>query len=263
MTKITSEYERYQTSNVMKKLAKCAHGENYREQTSSATYDEIVYQIKMMNLSPENRILDAGCGNGAFSIPLAENYSFNVEGIDLSHELIKEASIKANRANLMTKCHFTVGDFTMHSSFPVEKFELIMCIGSLYWGQSLSNTFATWNKTISNNGWMLLFLNLLYKPLSSIEKTDIGSTQFIPAIYLEEELIKSSWVVSEWSDGTRQYIEWLERWCEAMEKLYDDIVSEMGEQAALKMKLRFTTYYNLAQRLAVKRIIVRAKHDKS
>lgn len=260
MTKVASEYERYQASSIMKRLAAIAHGENYREQTSSATYDEIACRVKKMSLSPESRVLDAGCGNGSFSLPLSENFSFQVEGVDLSQTLIEEAAAKAAKANLTSKCRFSVGDFTSFPNYSNASFDLVMCVGSLYWGQSLAITLATWHRITRSNGWLLLFLNLLYKPLNSNEKSAIGATQFVPALSLAEELAKSGWAISEWSDGTDQYITWLQRWCSAMEEVADNIVAEMGEEAASQLMRRFMTYYSLAQRSAVRRIIIRAEH---
>jgi cyclopropane fatty-acyl-phospholipid synthase-like methyltransferase len=260
MTEVAYEYERYQASSIMKRLAAIAHGENYREQTSSATYDEIACLVEKMALPPESLVLDAGCGNGAFSLPLAESFPLQVKGIDLSQTLIEEAGAKAAKANLTSKCSFSVGDFTALPSYSTASFDLVICIGSLYWGQSLATTLAAWHRITRSNGWLLLFLNLLYKPLDSNEKSAIGVTQFVPALSLAEELAKSGWVISEWSDGTDQYITWLQRWCSAMEEMTDNIVAEMGEEAASQLIRRFMTYYSLAQRNAVRRIILRAEH---
>lgn len=261
MKQVATEYERYRTSSIMRKLAAIAHGGNYRGQTSSATYDEIACRVQKTSLPPESRVLDAGCGNGAFSLPIADHFSFQVEGIDISPMLVQEAVVKANSANLTSKCHFFVGDFTDLSNYPTASFDLVMCVGSLYWGQPLASTLAVWHRiTHPDNGWLLLFLNLSYKPLNQDEKSAIGVTQFVPVLSLEEELAKTGWAISEWSDGTEQYIAWLERWCSAMKEMTDNIVLEMGEEAAMQLIRRFTAYYNLAQRRAVRRIILEAEH---
>lgn len=260
MIKIASEYERYQSSLVMKRIARLAHGENYRGQTSSATYDEIACQIQKLPLYTGSHVLDAGCGNGAFGLSIAENFPFYVKGIDLSQELIKEATLKAEKANLASKCDFSVEDFTKTSSYSCTNFDLVMCIGSLYWGQVLADTLSIWYRITRTNGCLLLFLNLQYKPLRSNEKSAIGATQFVSVLSLEKELAKAGWAISEWSDGTGRYIEWLQKWCIAMQEISELIVIEMGEEAALQLKCRFMTYYALAQRLAVRRIILRAEH---
>ena len=260
MTKVAAEYERYQASSIMKRLAAIAHGENYREQTSSATYDEIACRVKKMSLTSESLVLDAGCGNGAFSLPLVESFPLQVEGIDLSQTLIEEAAVKAAKANLTSKCRFSVGDFTTLPNYSNASFDLVICIGSLYWGQSLATTLATWHRITRSNSWLLLFLNLLYKPLDSNERSAVGATQFVPALSIAEELAKSGWAISEWSDGTDQYITWLQRWCSAMGEMTDDIIAEMGEETASQLIRRFMTYYSLAQRSAVRRIILRAEH---
>jgi ubiquinone/menaquinone biosynthesis C-methylase UbiE len=256
MTKVSSEYERYQASSIMKKLAALAHGENYCGQTSSATYSEIEIQIQKMVLPSKSRILDAGCGSGAFTLSFSSKSPFYFEGVDLSEQLIQEATAKA-AAMRLTHCSFSVADFTTLSNYSDSSFDLILCIGSLYWGQPLDTTLATWRRITTSSGQLLLFLNLLYQPLSKEEEKALGATQFIPAFSLEKELVNEGWVISEWIDQTDTYQKWLKRWCAAMQDMSSEIQVEMGQEAAFQLIDRFTTYHRLAKTGSVRRIILR------
>jgi ubiquinone/menaquinone biosynthesis C-methylase UbiE len=260
MTKVAAEYQNYQRSQLMKELAAAAHDQEYRGQTSSAIYPEIQARIKLMSLPPNSRILDAGCGNGAFSLPLASEFPFFVDGIDLGEELIKEATKSALESNLSTKCRFFTGDFTSVSTYPADTFDAIICIGSLYWGQPLSTILDIWHRLTRPAGQLLLFLNLACTSLNTDEKEAIGETQFLSSLTVQHELSQHGWALCEWSDTTTSYIEWLQRWCHKMEELSPNLSLEMGKDGASQLIRRFTTYLTLAQNRAVRRIILRAEH---
>ncbi len=260
MTKIGVEYQNYQKSQLMKKLAASAHCGEYRGQTSSAIYPEIASRIKGMSLSPSSRILDAGCGNGAFSRPLAKEFSCFVEGIDLGKELIEEAKELASKENLTERCHFFTGDFADFSVYPKNIFDVVICIGSLYWGHSLPVIFDIWRRVTRPHSQLFLFLNLAYTSLNSEEREAIGETQFIPALTVEYELSQHGWALSEWQDASVSYIQWLERWCHKMEELSPYLSLEMGNDNASQLIRRFTTYLSLANNQVVRRIILRAEH---
>lgn len=260
MTKIAAEYQNYQRSQLMKELAAAAHNQEYRGQTSSAIYPEIQARIKMMSLPPGSRILDAGCGNGAFSLPLAREFGLFVDGIDLGDELTKEATKLALDANLSEKCRFFTGDFANFSTYPADTFDAIMCIGSLYWNQPLSTILDIWHRITQPCGQLILFLNLAYASLNADEKEAIGETQFLSPLTIQHELPQHRWAICEWSDATASYIEWLQRWCHKMEELSPNLCLEMGEDGASQLIRRFTTYLTLAQSQAVRRIVLRAEH---
>ena len=260
MTKIAVEYQNYQRSQLMKDLAASAHSEEYRGQTSSAIYPEISARIKLMSLPPDSRILDAGCGNGAFSLPLATEFPFFIDGIDLGEELIKEATKLAFQANLSEKCRFFIGDFADFSTYPTELFDAVISVGSLYWGQPLPAILNIWHQVTRPGAQLLLFSNLEYGSLDPNEKEAIGETQFFSRLAVEYELSQNGWALQEWSDTTDSYIKWLQRWCHSMAELSPNLSLEMGNDKASQLIRRFTTYLTLAQKRAVRRIILRAEH---
>ncbi|MBA3602919.1 MAG: class I SAM-dependent methyltransferase [Parachlamydiaceae bacterium] len=200
--KITEEYQRYNLSQLMGDLASSAHREEYRGQTSSATYSEIKSRLQAMHLSSGSRILDAGCGNGAFSIPIANEFPIFVDGIDIGAELTKKATNLACEANLSSKCQFYAGDFSDVSVYLANIFDAIICIGSLYWGHALSKILKTWQSVTRPGSQLLLFLNMEYIPLTINEKEAIGGTQFLSALTVQHGLTRHRWALCEWSDAT-------------------------------------------------------------
>jgi len=258
---IAQDYKQYEKSSIMKTLAAHAHGKNYIGQTSSATFEEVCELIQKLGLPPKARILDAGCGNGAFALLLAQKFGFQVTGIDLSEDIIKIAQRQTYEFNLNDLCHFFVGDF---SDFVTSQpFDLILCIGSLYWNQPLAQTFQRWHQALNNPGWLVLFLNLAEEVLTLEETKAIDQTSFILIETIKHELTSANFKLMEWRDQTKVYSHWLEKWCHSMSLNQETIFQEMGQEKGSKMIHRFYHYLQLARSQKVKRIITLNKKNKN
>lgn len=57
-----------------------------------------------------SKVLDIGCGKGTTSILLAQDYGCSVVGLDLSEDLLSQATTLARRRGLEHKVSFRVGD---------------------------------------------------------------------------------------------------------------------------------------------------------
>lgn len=257
---VATEYTRYQRSSLMKSLAAKAHGDAYVGQTSSATYNEIARQVHALALPSGSHVLDAGCGNGCFSHKLALDFPLRITGVDISEDLVAEASRLAVINGIDSCCEFAVEDFTKLTKHQSPTFNLILCVGSLYWGQDVQMTLKTWSRLIKPQGHLLLYLNLCYEKLTKEEEEAIGNTKFIHEQILQDELLSSGWKVCEWTDETNVYIEWLKRWCEGMQEMESALKLEMGHENAFQLVRRFTTYLSLAKKGKVKRIVLKAQH---
>jgi len=102
-----------------------------RSQKTADTTKELKYISKELGKSgffgtDKQRILDAGCGNGRLSIPLAMS-KYRVEGVDISEELIKEANKKKEK---IKKCNnenpiFKKGNL-LNLDFKIREFDGIL-----------------------------------------------------------------------------------------------------------------------------------------
>jgi ubiquinone/menaquinone biosynthesis C-methylase UbiE len=90
------------------------------------TKKELVYLKKL--LSKKQRILDLACGYGRFTIPLVKQ-GYNVEGIDISPNLLKEARKRAKEENLKIK--FKFGDMRK-LPYKEKSFDTIICMWSAF-----------------------------------------------------------------------------------------------------------------------------------
>ncbi len=98
INQISSDYKQYERSSVMKQLAQYTHENAYIGQTSSATFKEVCELIDEIKLPKAAHLLDAGCGNGAFTFLIAQHYGFSLRGVDISSEVIHVAQKRAQLA---------------------------------------------------------------------------------------------------------------------------------------------------------------------
>jgi len=89
------------------------------------TKREIDLFIKILNLSPEDKILDLCCGQGRHCIELANRGFKHVEGLDRSHYLIQ----RAKKESLMIK--FREGD-ARKLPYSADTFNVVMILGNSF-----------------------------------------------------------------------------------------------------------------------------------
>jgi ubiquinone/menaquinone biosynthesis C-methylase UbiE len=66
--------------------------------------------LRSCHIDKSSRLLDIGCGKGTTSVLLAQKYGCNVVGLDLSEDLLRQATTLAKRKGLEHKVSFRVGD---------------------------------------------------------------------------------------------------------------------------------------------------------
>jgi len=82
------------------------------------------------DITPSDRVLDAGCGIGGSSIWLASSIGCHSTGISLSQKQVNKAKTKAEEAKVSERTDFQVKDFTK-TDFPDESFDVVWAIESI------------------------------------------------------------------------------------------------------------------------------------
>jgi|TARA_Y100000310_G_C20634238_1_gene790329 ubiquinone/menaquinone biosynthesis C-methylase UbiE len=90
--------------------------------------DKSYLQFLKSHLKKEQKILDLACGYGRLTIPLAKA-KYNIEGIDLAPNFIKDAKAQAKEKNL--KVPFKVGNM-LELPYGDESFDVIICMWSSF-----------------------------------------------------------------------------------------------------------------------------------
>jgi len=81
--------------------------------------------LDMVDMKPQDHILDVGSGPGSTAIQIAENSGAQVTGIDLSPEMISKARMRVERLGLTGKVDFQVGN-VLALEFADETFDAVI-----------------------------------------------------------------------------------------------------------------------------------------
>lgn len=95
----------------------------------SITRAEVDLFSSILNLSPDDKILDLCCGQGRHSLELARRGFKNVEGLDRSHYLIQKAKSTASKLGLAVR--FKEGD-ARKLPHPPDTFDVVMLLGNSF-----------------------------------------------------------------------------------------------------------------------------------
>jgi D-alanine-D-alanine ligase len=93
------------------------------------TRQEIDMFVRILNLSPDDKILDLCCGQGRHSLELAQRGLLYVEGIDRSHYLIQKARQSAKKDAIEVK--FREGD-ARKLPFAADTFDVVLILGNSF-----------------------------------------------------------------------------------------------------------------------------------
>ena len=108
-----------------KRQYSCGYFRNESDSLATAQDNKIKYIIKKLNLKPNQKVLDIGCGWGSLAIDIAKNSQCEVTGITLSKNQIDYCKKKAAEQNLENQVKFRLIDYRELK----EKFDRIVSVG--------------------------------------------------------------------------------------------------------------------------------------
>jgi len=137
-----------------KKQYSCAYFKNKNDSLETAQNNKIQHIIKKLNIKPNQKVLDIGCGWGSLAIDIAKNTQCEVTGITLSENQFNYCKKKAEEHNLENQVTFKLIDYRQLN----EKFDRIVSIGMLeHVGRKFyKNYFKQIEKLLSEDGISLI-----------------------------------------------------------------------------------------------------------
>jgi cyclopropane-fatty-acyl-phospholipid synthase len=108
-----------------KKQYSCAYFKNENDSLEVAQNNKIQHIIKKLNIKPNQKVLDIGCGWGSLAIDIAKSAKCEVTGITLSKNQFNYCVRKAKECNLENQVTFKLIDYRELN----EKFDRIVSIG--------------------------------------------------------------------------------------------------------------------------------------
>ena len=137
-----------------KKQYSCGYFENEDDTLEVAQNNKIKHIIKKLNIIPNQKILDIGCGWGSLAIDIAKNTGCDVMGITLSKNQFNYCIKKSKEHNLENKVTFKLIDYRQLD----EKFDRIVSVGMFeHVGRKFyKNFFKQIDKLLNDDGISLI-----------------------------------------------------------------------------------------------------------
>ena len=108
-----------------KRQYSCAYFKNGNDTLEVAQNNKIQHIIKKLNIQPNQKVLDIGCGWGSLAIDIAKSVNCEVTGITLSKNQLDYCIKKAKELNLENQLTFKLVDYRELN----EKFDRIVSVG--------------------------------------------------------------------------------------------------------------------------------------
>ncbi|MDA8831408.1 cyclopropane-fatty-acyl-phospholipid synthase family protein [Candidatus Pelagibacter bacterium] len=108
-----------------KKQYSCGYFINENDTLEDAQNNKIQHIIKKLNIKPNQKVLDIGCGWGSLAIDIAKSTNCEVTGITLSENQFNYCVKKAKELNLENQVTFKLIDYRQLD----EKFDRIVSVG--------------------------------------------------------------------------------------------------------------------------------------
>ena len=119
-----------------------------------AQHEKLARILDLLELSGDERILEIGCGWGAFARAAAQTHGARVEGLTLSHEQLAHARKLVAAEGLSDTCSFRLEDYRdCRGSYDrIVSIEMIEAVGEAYW----PHYFAVLNERLKSGGTAVL-----------------------------------------------------------------------------------------------------------
>jgi cyclopropane-fatty-acyl-phospholipid synthase len=108
-----------------KKQYSCAYFKKETDSLETAQNNKINHIIKKLNIKPNQKVLDIGCGWGSLAIDIAKIAKCEVKGITLSKNQLQYCNKKAKELNLENQVSFELMDYRELN----EKFDRVVSVG--------------------------------------------------------------------------------------------------------------------------------------
>jgi cyclopropane-fatty-acyl-phospholipid synthase len=132
----------------------CGYFKSERDTLEQAQINKIKHIVKKLDLSPNQKVLDIGCGWGHLAIEIAKQYKCHVTGITLSENQYKFANSKVKEFNLSNQVEIKLVDYREIK----EKYDRIVSVGMFeHVGRKFYNSFfEKISNLLENKGVALL-----------------------------------------------------------------------------------------------------------
>lgn len=152
--------------------------ENDTRNLFDAQQNENEYVRLKLDLGPNEKILDAGCGVGGVMLFLAKRHGISVTGITISSEQVKEGKKMSEKSSLQNLLKFAKQDYHK-TDFPNESFDKIYAVESADAANPVPSFLKEMYRILKTGGKILIVDAFLQKPKDQFEGKDLKNLEKI------------------------------------------------------------------------------------
>lgn len=201
-------------------------------QSGWVTADELERFAEWLELGPDTRLLDVGCGSGGPALRLAERTGASVVGIDLEEDGISTATRLAEERGLADRARFVRTDASGPLPFAGESFDAVISTDVMCHLPSRLDILREWRR-VTAPGARVLFTDPtivtgLVTDTELADRSAIGIYVFSVASVNERLLAEAGYEVDRREDLTVNMAAMAGRWHDARARFRDDLVVDEG-----------------------------------
>jgi ubiquinone/menaquinone biosynthesis C-methylase UbiE len=136
--------------------------------------------LEVLELVPDNRVLDLGCGVGRITEYISDSTGAKITGVDFAEGVIDRANKRT--AMKRDRLSFRICDINA-LDLPSNFFDTIMAIDTLYFVDNLDVTVKAMKRLIGDAGQMGVFYSQIIKPNEPRELLNADSTKLAKALH--------------------------------------------------------------------------------
>jgi cyclopropane fatty-acyl-phospholipid synthase-like methyltransferase len=217
--------------------------DQYIGQFSDNSRDELELMANLMNLSPESKVLDVGCGRGNIAAHMASRFGWIMTGVDLSEKPIYQAIERhQSKASVQIKfIHGSIYDVNFSHSF-----NGIYGTGAFCHFDS-KKLFKHCREQLLNGGKLAFMERVRLSTIAPADWKRLTTEWCCPYVYTMDEykdlLLGCGFKIRHCLDFTDSFKVWQERSVTVRQDLKDEIIQKSSD-IYYQSSLEFAQYEN-------------------
>ena len=226
-------------------------------QSGWVTADELAHFGQLLELGPESRLLDVGCGSGGPALRLAETTATSVVGIDLLEEGIATATRLAEERGLADRVRFVRVDAGARLPFDDGSFDAVISIDVMCHLPNRLDILQEWHR-VTAPGSRILYTDPtvvtgLVTDTEIADRSAVGIYVFSAEGVNESVLAEAGFEVDRREDLTENMSAMAGRWHDARARFREELLADEGKETFAGIQRFLAACHLLAQQRRLSR----------